>query len=166
MFIFITYYFINCPWLVMLQFDGILPKGPYPPCLRMADRALLAGYPRIMVNRTIREICMSHTCYTMHEILNPFPIYRYHNDKIDDFLLVYKIMYGLTSSLEPRPVANDFPKSCSYRILLTSPDQIRPRFCQFHWTAVQYHHFSIYRYIFTNTNTLESCIATYSSFQS
>ena len=26
--------------------DGILPKGPYPPCLRMADRAFLAGYPR------------------------------------------------------------------------------------------------------------------------
>ena len=26
--------------------DGILSKGPYPPCLRMADRALLAGYPR------------------------------------------------------------------------------------------------------------------------
>ena len=25
--------------------DGILPKGTYPPCLRMADRALLAGYP-------------------------------------------------------------------------------------------------------------------------
>ena len=27
------------------NFDGILPKGPYLPCLRMADRALLAGYP-------------------------------------------------------------------------------------------------------------------------
>ena len=26
--------------------EGILPKAPYPPCLRMADRALLAGYPR------------------------------------------------------------------------------------------------------------------------
>ena len=26
--------------------DGIMPKGPYPPCLRMADRALLTGYPR------------------------------------------------------------------------------------------------------------------------
>ena len=26
--------------------DGILPKGPYPPCLHMADRALLAGYHR------------------------------------------------------------------------------------------------------------------------
>ena len=30
------------------DFDGILPKGLYPPCLRMADRALLAGYPRIV----------------------------------------------------------------------------------------------------------------------
>ena len=29
--------------------DGILPKGPYPPCLRMADRALLAGYPQHLV---------------------------------------------------------------------------------------------------------------------
>ena len=28
------------------EIDGILPKGPYPPCLRMADRALLAGYHR------------------------------------------------------------------------------------------------------------------------
>ena len=34
-----------------LQIDGILPKGPYPPCLRMADRALLAGYPRNMPSR-------------------------------------------------------------------------------------------------------------------
>ena len=33
--------------ILPLQFDGILPKGPYPPCLCMADRALLAGYPRI-----------------------------------------------------------------------------------------------------------------------
>ena len=26
--------------------DGILSKGPYPPCLHMADKALLARYPR------------------------------------------------------------------------------------------------------------------------
>ena len=26
--------------------EDILPKGPYPPCLRMVDRAPLAGYPR------------------------------------------------------------------------------------------------------------------------
>ena len=29
--------------------DGIRPKGPYQSCLRMADRALLAGYPRYLV---------------------------------------------------------------------------------------------------------------------
>ena len=28
------------------QVDGILPKGPCLPCLRMADMALLAAYPR------------------------------------------------------------------------------------------------------------------------
>ena len=35
-------------WNIMngIYIEGILPKGPYPPCLRMADRALLAGYPR------------------------------------------------------------------------------------------------------------------------
>ena len=32
-----------------LYIDGILPKGPYPPCLRMAGRALLAGYPRYLL---------------------------------------------------------------------------------------------------------------------
>ena len=37
------------------QFDGILPKGPYPPCLRMADRALLAWYPRIEVSSSVWE---------------------------------------------------------------------------------------------------------------
>ena len=36
-------------WLLLLKHvEGILPKGPYPPCLRMADRALLAGYPRCL----------------------------------------------------------------------------------------------------------------------
>ena len=32
--------------IIVLDIDGILPKGPHPPGLRMADRALLAGYPR------------------------------------------------------------------------------------------------------------------------
>ena len=43
----------SLPWathrVCMILFDGILPKGPYPPCWRMADRALLAGYPCIVV---------------------------------------------------------------------------------------------------------------------
>ena len=28
--------------------EGILPKGPYLPCVSMAGRALLAGYPRYL----------------------------------------------------------------------------------------------------------------------
>ena len=33
-------------WTKMLaDIDGILPKGPYLPCVSMAGRALLAGYP-------------------------------------------------------------------------------------------------------------------------
>ena len=31
--------------LIKVDIEGILPKGPYPPCLRMADKALLAGHP-------------------------------------------------------------------------------------------------------------------------
>ena len=44
----------NClmPVLQVLQFwqqiEGILPKGPYLPCVSMAGRALLAGYHRNM----------------------------------------------------------------------------------------------------------------------
>ena len=33
----------------ILYMEGILSKGPYPPCLRMADRALLAGYPQYII---------------------------------------------------------------------------------------------------------------------
>ena len=29
------------------KFEGILPKGPYLPCVSMSGRALLAGYPRV-----------------------------------------------------------------------------------------------------------------------
>ena len=37
--------------------EGILPKGPYPPCLRMADRALLARYHwYVTIDKTICEI--------------------------------------------------------------------------------------------------------------
>ena len=34
------------PLIASPYLEGILPKEPYPPCLRMADRVLLAGYPR------------------------------------------------------------------------------------------------------------------------
>ena len=37
-------YRIHMWW--MSHIEGILPKGPYLPCVSMAGRALLAGYPR------------------------------------------------------------------------------------------------------------------------
>ena len=41
--------------------DGILPKGPYLPCLRMADRAILAGYSRCLlwICKLHLEVCCS-----------------------------------------------------------------------------------------------------------
>ena len=39
----------------MWEFDGILPKGPYLPCVSMAGRALLAGYHRVITAVTQAE---------------------------------------------------------------------------------------------------------------
>ena len=41
--------------LSLRHIEGILPKGPHPPCLRMADRALLAGYPRYVRRVSVLE---------------------------------------------------------------------------------------------------------------
>ena len=40
-----------------VQNEGILPKGPYLPCLHMAGRALLAGYPQ---NQSLNPQNTSH----------------------------------------------------------------------------------------------------------
>ena len=40
--------------------EGILLKGPYPPCLRMSDRSLLAGYPHHVV---LQDLCSDLLCY-------------------------------------------------------------------------------------------------------
>ena len=37
---------VNPPIIQWMHIDGILPKGPYLPCVSMAGRALLAGYHR------------------------------------------------------------------------------------------------------------------------
>ena len=52
------------------HFDGILPKGPYPTCLRMADKALLAGYPRFLFlcAQISIHITQSRTKWLVHRI--------------------------------------------------------------------------------------------------
>ena len=69
--------------------EGILSKGPYLPCLRMADRALLAGYPGyLMVNlyvsqylcTQIRTVYLYRSVFTAHYIstglipITPWPL--------------------------------------------------------------------------------------------
>ena len=41
------------------KFDGILPKGPHTPCLRMADRAHLAEYPGIHLYKRLGRSFMT-----------------------------------------------------------------------------------------------------------
>ena len=44
--------------------EGILPKGPYPPCLHMADRALSTGYPRYCSCCPRCTQTSSHRCWS------------------------------------------------------------------------------------------------------
>ena len=47
---------------IHLYIDGIQPKGPYPPCLCMADRALLARYPRYpQTNSSLLDVTQEST---------------------------------------------------------------------------------------------------------
>ena len=43
-------------------FAGILPKGPYLPCVSMADRALLAGYHRFKLYLTFNIVYPIYVC--------------------------------------------------------------------------------------------------------
>ena len=47
---------------VMFYIEGILPKGPYLPCVSMAGRALLAGYHRYQ-KKNVLELWLSW-CFT------------------------------------------------------------------------------------------------------
>ena len=53
---------------IMGYIEGILPKGPYLPCVSMAGRALLAGYHRYVPNETHRTQ-WKRCCGDTHKIL-------------------------------------------------------------------------------------------------
>ena len=65
------------------QIEGILSKGPYPPCLRMANRALLAGYPRNSFESIITRISIFEYWDNPHQMrasicLPTFSRYMYY----------------------------------------------------------------------------------------
>ena len=47
--------------------EGILPKGPYQPCVSMVGRALLAGYDRYTVDIYMTGVCLVRT--NMHSVI-------------------------------------------------------------------------------------------------
>ena len=73
-------HYLNQCWLVISAFtsgqshkkyiDGILPKWPYPPCLRMADRSLLAGYSRCIPGMLVKIITFPFQPYLSSGYLN------------------------------------------------------------------------------------------------
>ena len=63
-----------------LCYPGYPTKRPYPPCLRMADRALLAGYPRyiqcsLIIAHQIRPVLVRWHLYIETEPWAPRPGY-------------------------------------------------------------------------------------------
>ena len=46
----VTYVELHGDHFASTQLEGILAKGPYLPCVSMAGRALLAGYPRTFLS--------------------------------------------------------------------------------------------------------------------
>ena len=46
--------------------EGILPKGPYLPCVSMAGRALLAGYPRHVNHYNISKVILLYHKHVLY----------------------------------------------------------------------------------------------------
>ena len=59
--------------VILTKFEGILSKGPYLPCVCMAGRALLAGYPRNDVSSLGVVIRVSPGSWLVFDILWVFP---------------------------------------------------------------------------------------------
>ena len=94
--------------------DGILPKGPYPPCLRMTDRGLLAGYPRPIwrywTSKMFARYNISCVCVCVCKITSISSI-------------VFHAIYGPICIQVTHYFSHVIVRMCVYFILLPSPDQ-------------------------------------------
>ena len=75
-------------WPQIWYMDGILPKGPYLPCVRMAGRTLLAGYHRYMGE----EHCPTRLWVYLHYKANYlgvwwFPVWQALRQRIQSYNL-------------------------------------------------------------------------------
>ena len=60
----------DCNVVCVSHIDGILPKGSYPPCLRMVDRTPFAGYPRYVMASSWVTTCL-HCLLAYFNCLRP-----------------------------------------------------------------------------------------------
>ena len=118
--------FFWSPWYLMEFFtssvnlsyiEGILPKGPYPPYPRMADRALLAGYPRYSTNKTLVN---GLSIYELKFIPIPIYICMISSSSIDidkrwNYMIIFRSLVQLHSIAQclydrryPNRPVNDF----------------------------------------------------------
>ena len=86
----ITKWNIRCRLIIMdticilfLYIEGILPKGHYPPCWRLTDRALLAGYPRYVKTWSVTHLRLESPLLKDHHYLNDnTPMWWQYGSKI------------------------------------------------------------------------------------
>ena len=92
------------------HFEGILVKGSYLPCVSMAGRVLLAGYPRFAVLCIFYLIMKQwhgntfHIVETCFKIIDLYFLYWYNSHKIEDnpmaeFFLEWKFQYWQVLSM-------------------------------------------------------------------
>ena len=96
----------NTCHMIFKYSEGILPKGPYLPCVSMAVRALLAGYHRYVINVSLQsfQICFhSCTCPWSFEI---------RDDLIHVFIYSLRMIVHWDTTLKYIEVWRDWPPIC------------------------------------------------------
>ena len=73
-----------CHYIIVFHFEGILPKGPYLPCVSMAGRALLAGYHRFLYSN-----CTVHDSLYDNMEMVPFDILHWSTGPHQSYRTVF-----------------------------------------------------------------------------
>ena len=75
-----------------VNIERILPKGPFPPFLRMADRALLAGYPPYILCLMLQSWLIITIEATLFHFF-PFHIGCNYWPQLEHKLLAWRVIY-------------------------------------------------------------------------
>ena len=110
----------------MPDFEAILPKGPYLPCVSMAGRALLAGYPRF--EKTLRD-----TLFNFLENMNLEPWFTFVSVFLSQSTQYGEIMGMVGMCMWMMAVCTSVPAS------------VFPRFLTITWKSIHSIHLTLHR---------------------